>query len=146
MEIAKLYTIRDTSIFYDPSVPCLLAVHVGFMTHLEFREFLDIALDLMKEKKKEHGKMAWMVNLRKSDAANSEDISWLISDWNVRYSQLGMKYVAFVVPEDEYTMGSMNAELYTEASGKENSEKVIIKMFKNEESGKVWLREVLNQQ
>jgi hypothetical protein len=48
----KVFEETYGSLEFDPSVPCVVATFVGFMTSDQFRQFLMRGLDLMIEKKK----------------------------------------------------------------------------------------------
>lgn len=145
MKTEALYTLGESTIVYDPSVPCMIATHVGFQTSEEFRTFLNKGLELMIEKIKEKGTMAWLPNIRNFDALDERDLQWAAADWNERAYLAGIKHVAFVLADDDYDLATIGAETYVEA-GQSQKEKpqMTTRMFKDEESAKAWLREVLN--
>lgn len=140
-----LYTLGESTIGLDPSVPCLVIKQVGFLTSEEFRQLQEKALDLYIAKKKEHGKLASISNIEKSDAIDMESLKWAAEDLAPRHYQAGNRYSAVILPEDEYALASMNAEIFMEESGKKITEpQMETRMFKDEESAKIWLREALN--
>ncbi|GAA0195893.1 hypothetical protein GCM10009122_60230 [Fulvivirga kasyanovii] len=143
MQTIRLYTLGESTIDFDPSVPCIVVKQIGFLTSDEFREIQEKALDLYVVKKKEYGKLAWLSNIQESDAVEMESLKWAAEDLTPRSYQAGNRYSAVVLPEEEYTMASMNAEIYTEESvRKANEQKIETRMFKDEASAKMWLRMV----
>lgn len=146
MQTEVLYTLGKSILDYDPSIPCLTFKHKGFMISSEFRTFLNKALELIKEKKQEHEIFGWVSNLAESDAFLEEDMLWVANDFNPRAYQAGLRYVAFVLTEDEYALANVSAETYTEYSLEEMGEQIVNRNFTDEELAKAWLREVLNSE
>ncbi len=95
---------------------------------------------MMVEKKKLHGKMAWLADTSQLVALLSEE--WAAKDWNPRALSQGIRHVAFVLPRDVF--GQMPVENYLEMN-KENqsSAKMSTAMFEDLESAKNWLRNSL---
>ncbi|GAA0195849.1 hypothetical protein GCM10009122_60170 [Fulvivirga kasyanovii] len=118
--------------------------HVGFLDGAEIRYCLNKGLELMIEKRKEYGRIAWLVDLREGDAVAEADLQWIAADWNARLLEAGICYVAFVLSEDDYAFSSVSAESYQGFSEEEVGDQVINRNFQNEESAKAWLREVLS--
>ncbi|MBL6446708.1 hypothetical protein JMN32_10320 [Fulvivirga sp. 29W222] len=139
MSVTTIYTMGKSRIEYDPSVPCLIARHIGFELSHEHREFLNKGLELLIEKKKEQGKIAWVPDLRLSDAIMEEDSMWAVNDWSPRALAAGVKHVAFILSEDEFALASMASETYNDAI--KNDEQMQVGNFRDEESAKEWLRE-----
>ncbi|GAA0195855.1 hypothetical protein GCM10009122_60180 [Fulvivirga kasyanovii] len=144
MKIERLYSIGAYTVDYDPSVPCLIIDNVGFITSQEFRTLLDKSLEIFEEKKKIHGKMGWLPNLTKADVFLEDDMKWMASYFNPRAHKAGLRHMAFVLSEDEYAAASFSVESYQEYSEEEVGDQIINRNFKDEESAKAWLREVLN--
>lgn len=146
MKTTTLYTLGESTIDFDPTVPCIIVKQIGFLTGGEFREIQGKALDLYTEIRKDHSKLAWISNIVHSDAIDAKDLKWAAEDLAPRSYKTGNRYSAVVLPEDEYAMASMNAEIYTEESEKKAYEQQIeTRMFKDEESAKDWLREALSE-
>ena len=139
-----LYTQGASTIDFDPSVPCLVISQVGFLTGEEFRQLQEKALELYMAKKKEHGKLASISNIIESDAIDMESLKWAAEDLAPRHYQAGNRYSAVILPEDEYALATMNAEIFMEESGKKTTEPHMeTRMFKDIKSAKAWLEEVL---
>lgn len=143
MKTEALYSLGESTIEYDTSVPCMTGRHKGFHMSHEFRQFLNKGAELMIEKMSESGKMAWVANLQESDVITEEDNVWAAEDWTARILKKGISYIAFVLHEDEYTLANMSQEIYEEQIT-QNKNEMVVGRFKDEESAKAWLREVLN--
>lgn len=145
METNILFTLGESTINYDPAVPCLVARYVGFHTIEEFRQFMNKGLELLIEKKKVHGRIGWLPDIREGDAQADDGLEWVATDWTIRALAAGISHVAFVLPEDDYTIPEMNAETYAETAQAEiDGEQMTTRMFKDEASAKAWLREALS--
>ena len=143
MQTMRLYTLGESTIDFDPSVPCIVVKQIGFLTSDEFREIQEKGLDLYAVKKKEYGKLAWLSNIQESDAVEMESLKWAVEELTPRCYQAGNRYSAVVLPEEEYSMASMNAETFEE--NMDQKEPLLnIRRFKDEELAKAWLREVLH--
>lgn len=138
-----LYKLEESTIEYDSSVPCIIARHVGFLLSEEFRQFINIELELMIEKKKVHRTIASLTNLKASDAITEEDTAWAAEDWTPRALKAGITHLAFVVNDDVYNLSTISAETYSDHISHKNA--IIVAYFKDEESAKIWLRSVQYQ-
>lgn len=139
--ITRIYEREYVTLDYDPSVPCIVATHLKFMLVEEFKSHLDFALDFMKGKIKETGRMLFLADTTLSPAADTEAVKWTAEDWTPRALEAGIKHVAFVLPENEWS--KMSVDEYTEA-GKKNG--MDITYFQDLESAKNWFRDMsINQ-
>jgi hypothetical protein len=141
-EVIRLHTKENGTLDYDTTVPCIIFSPIGFVTDEEFKNFLNLGLQFMVEKKKVHGKMAWLADTSRLGALLSEE--WAAKDWNPRALAEGIYHVAFVLPRDVF--GQMPVENYLEMN-KENqsSAKMSTAMFEDLESAKGWLRDSLSK-
>ncbi|UII35111.1 hypothetical protein LVD17_15015 [Fulvivirga ulvae] len=105
------------------------------------REHLNTGLELVREKKLELDKIAWLADTRKMSALFDEDITWIAEDWNVRMFQAGIMHIALIVPEDAF--GGVSQEIYMEGSQELNQQGLQVRQFTDMESAKAWLREAL---
>ncbi|MBL6447705.1 hypothetical protein JMN32_15410 [Fulvivirga sp. 29W222] len=139
--ITRLYAISNgTSLNFDPSGPYLIASWLGFAMSEEFRSFLDKSIGLIEEKVKEHGKLGWISDFREGKAVLDEDVQWATENWNSRASEAGLQYNALIIPENLFL--GLAANDYKETT--EQVEGIVVKRFKDIESARVWLSEVLN--
>ncbi|GAA0195868.1 hypothetical protein GCM10009122_60200 [Fulvivirga kasyanovii] len=58
------------TIKFDSSVPCLIRSPNGFMTSDEFREQMNVGLQLLIEKKSEMLEIAWLADARKQEVVS----------------------------------------------------------------------------
>ncbi|GAA0195947.1 hypothetical protein GCM10009122_60300 [Fulvivirga kasyanovii] len=137
----RLYTVDGGYFDYEPAVPCISGAIIGFMTSEEFRAYLEHGLELIREKVKEQGKLGWLADTSKADTFNPDDMDWIINTWNPAAYEGGVRYCAFVMPEDAFAEVNVidYSELTTESSA------IIVKHFKDLELAKTWLHEVLNK-
>ncbi|GAA0195878.1 hypothetical protein GCM10009122_60210 [Fulvivirga kasyanovii] len=146
MKIETFYTQGESTLNYDPSVPCIIVNNVGFATSEEFRALLNKGLEFLIEKQKIHGKIGWLSNLVQADAYSEDDMKWVATDFDARAYEAGVRHVSFVLAEDAYAFANFSAETYQKYSQEEIGEKIVIRNFKDEASAKAWLREVLSRQ
>ncbi|WP_185155858.1 hypothetical protein, partial [Fulvivirga kasyanovii] len=112
-----------------------------FMTSDEFREQMNVGLQLLKEKKSEMSKIAWLADARNQEVISQEDIAWIASNWNARVFEVGVRHIALVPAEDE--LSSMSIETYIDSSeGAKLTKGLIIRQFIDVESAKKWLRDM----
>lgn len=139
--IIRLHTEENGTLDYDPSVPCIIASHIGFMPEKEFKDFLNLGLKLMIEKRKTHGKIGWLADTSQMGAI--EDEGWANRDWNPRALAEGIQHVAFVLPHDVF--GQTIVETYNEQNMKaQPSSKMSTGVFEDIESAKEWLHHSLS--
>lgn len=132
--------IENETFFYDSSIPCIIDVETGFMPSGEFRAHMEKGLEVIREKIKEQGKLGWLADLIKADIFEAQDTQWLIEYWNVKAHEAGVKYIALVMPESIFA--ELNITEYTQLSNEENGG-LTTSCFKDTESAKGWLKEVL---
>ncbi|SKC65213.1 STAS/SEC14 domain-containing protein [Ohtaekwangia koreensis] len=136
----RLHTQEIGTLDYDPSVPCIIATHIGYILDEEFRDFLNLGLKFLIEKKKTHGKIAWLVDASQLEANLSEE--WAVRDWNPRALAEGIQHVAFVLPSDVF--GKIPVQNYVDLNEQnQSSAKMVTAIFEDIESAKEWLRESL---
>ena len=137
--ITRVHTTENRTIDYDPSVPCLVSEGDGFMLSKEFRNFMERGIELIREKIEENGKVGWLVDVRYVEVFEPQDTEWLVNYWNPKAYEAGLRFVAFILPQNLFAM--MNIEEYTEQSVAGGS--LIIHHFDTMESAKDWLKESL---
>lgn len=145
MQIEILYTLGESIIEYDPSVPCIIGRHIGFHLSSEFRQFLNKGFELMVEKMGEQEKMAWVANLKQSDVITEDDNVWAAEDWTSRLLEAGIHHIAFVLHDDEYALANLSEEIYKNQIT-HNKKGMVAGQFKDEVSAKNWLREALSNE
>lgn len=122
---------------YDASVPCIVATFNGFMSSEQFRHFLNLGLELLIEKKKEHNRILWLADTSKHVVQPDKDTQWVAQEWNPRALQAGINHVAFVLPDNVF--GNMSVKKYSDSTEKKG-DKMIVQMFGDLASAKRWFR------
>ncbi len=102
--IIRLYSVTQGYIDYDPVVPCLVGCIDSYMTSEEFRSFMMKGLELIQQKVKEHGKMSWIADLKKSDVFDLADTEWASQYWHVEAHKAGIACAAFVIPDNVFAV------------------------------------------
>ena len=137
--LIRLHATENRFFEYDPEIPCINSTGDGFMLSEEFRSFMERGLELIKEKIEENGKLGWLIDARNMEVIDPSDNEWVVSHWNQRAYEFGLRFVAFVLPDNIFTL--MNIEEYTEQSGEDGA--LTIQHFDDMESARNWLKEVV---
>lgn len=137
----KLLQEKFGTLEYDPSVPCITASFIGFMSSEQFRTFLNKGLDALVEKKKNHGTILWLADTSKHVVQPDSDTKWVADEWNPRALKAGIQHVAFVLPENVF--GNASVKRYAENNDKK-SDKMVVQMFGDVNSAKEWFRKLQN--
>jgi hypothetical protein len=135
----KLYEEKFGTLEYDASVPCITATFNGFMNSDQFRAFLNKGLDLLIEKKKNHGAILWLADTSKHVVQPDSDTKWVADEWNPRALKAGIRHVAFVLPESVF--GGMSVKKYADNSEKKG-DGMIVQMFGSISSAKDWFKKL----
>ena len=135
--IVRLHAEEHGTLDYDPSVPCIIATHIGFATDKEFKDFLNLGLEYATEKKKECANLGWLADTLLMDGNTSAE--WAVSDWNPRVFAEGIHHLAFVSPKDIFA--DVQIQEYVTLSSPD--EKIKTASFEDIESAKQWLRNTM---
>jgi hypothetical protein len=133
--ITRIYTTKQVVLDYDDSVPSITATFLEFLLEGEFVLALDFGLDFIKEIK-ETRKILWLSDTTLSPVFNEADPKWAAENWTPRAQEVGIGHVAFIQPEEELALISVND--YTEDANKKG---MVIAYFKDAESAKKWFKE-----
>lgn len=96
--IIRLHTAEYGTLDYDPSIPCIIATHIGFATDDEFKDLLNLGLVYAVEKKNDYGKISWLADTLLMDGNTMAE--WSAKDWSPRVVAAGIYHIAFVSPND----------------------------------------------
>lgn len=138
-KLIRLHAVENRTFDFDPSVPCILSEGHGFMTSPEFRMFMERGLELIHEKIAEIGKLGWLVDTRFVEVFDPQDTQWIVEYWNPKAYEAGLRYIAFVMPENVFA--EMNVNEYIDLSHEAGG--LTLNHFKDQESARAWLREAL---
>lgn len=133
--ITRLHTWEYGTLDYDPSVPCIIATHLGFSTDEEFKDMLNQGLQYAIVKRKEHCKMAWLADT--SLMSGNAMAEWAAADWNPRALAGGIYHIAFVSPKDIF------ADMQIRDFLKLGSRKLESASFADVDSAKEWLHDAM---
>ncbi|SKC52771.1 hypothetical protein [Ohtaekwangia koreensis] len=127
---------------YMPDVPCLRCVIRGFSLSEEVKSRHNKLLELLEEKMPLHqNKIGLLTDTGKAEPLLEIDIKWLMEDWTPRLSRLDARYIAVVIPENEWAQTSVEAirEMMEEADNG-----LTQRYFKDDQLALAWLRDVVN--
>lgn len=136
----RLFSIDGGSLDFDASVPCIIATYSGFVLSEDFRRQCEEGLIQIRKKVAEHGKVAWITNLTKSEIFTDEDVKWAAEYWNTNAYTSGLVYYAVVVPENMFT--AINLDEYMEAH-RQSKDPLVLNLFPDVGSALGWLRDVM---
>ncbi len=117
--------------YYDENTNAAIGTFIGFLTQDEFITIANNLLDILETKK-----ISKQLNdIKKMKVLKPEIDEWLKTIWFPKAKKAGLKYFAFVVPDDIFGKLSMNAvnQKANDSSGIE------IQYFNNIEEAKQWL-------
>ncbi|WP_333819197.1 hypothetical protein [Ohtaekwangia sp.] len=138
----KLFEEKYGIVEYDASIPCIVLTVSGFMTSEQFRFLLNKGLEHYITKKKDHDKLLWVADTRKHAVHSDEDMRWVADDWNPRALAAGLRYMAFVLPENVF--GDLTLKKYAQHTEKRNDD-LVMEMFGDLQAAKAWCKEVVAQ-
>ena len=133
----KLFEEKYGTLEYDPLVPCITATFNGFMNSEQFRHFLNLGLEHLIEKRKNHKQILWLADTSKHVVQPDKDTKWVADEWNPRALKAGIHHVAFVLPENVF--GNMSVKKYADNSQK-NGDSMVVQMFGDIRSAKNWFK------
>lgn len=96
--VIRLHTWEHGTLDFDPSVPCIIATHIGYATDAEFKDMLNLGLAYAIVKRTVHGKIGWLADTLLMDGNTAAE--WAVSDWNPRVLGNGIYHIAFVSPKE----------------------------------------------
>ncbi|UII27409.1 hypothetical protein LVD15_02965 [Fulvivirga maritima] len=123
---------------YDESAPCVIGRFTGFMKSDEFRAFLLKGLEYCIQYKPEGKDIMWLADTRSHSVQQKEDTDWVATHWNPKALEAGVRYVAFIVPENVF--GEMAVKNYMNQSTKYGGKTLHIGMFSTIDQAKEWFK------
>jgi hypothetical protein len=94
---------------YDASIPCVVIEWTSPATSEQFREALEKTYQAFLEFRSRHKHLYWLADTRKFNPVSSKDVRWVNTDLDSRLYQAGLRYKAFVVPENVIAKMSINS-------------------------------------
>lgn len=139
-----IYQNEQATISYNKKVPCIIWTPTGFLRGDSFKNPFKAGLDYMEEKIKSEPNISWLNDTRKLRAVPQSDVKWLNENVNNRAYKMGVKRVAFVLPE--YNFGKLAVKLYVDFTNKRSDNEFEIKAFKTIERATAWLKEGVTEE
>ena len=133
----KLFEEKHGTVEYDASVPCIIVTTFGYMTSDQFRNFLDIGLDLFIAKKQNYERLCWIANTRKRVVRPDEDTRWVVTNWNPRATAAGIYHIAFVSPENVF--GDLSVKKYIKET-ENQGDRIVLQLFDDLHAAKDWCK------
>jgi hypothetical protein len=120
--------------FFDPGLSSVVTIYSGFLKHDAFKEICLGALETAQT----HQLSKILVDTSHLKVMLKESQQWIEDVWFPRAKQIGIKHMAFLVPEDIFGRMSMEA-----TNKKEEQEGDIdIRYFDNAAEAKLWLKHI----
>jgi hypothetical protein len=140
--ITRLRAVDGIMLDFDSSVPCLVATHVGFVTSEEFRNHCEFSLQAISQKVAEHGKVAWVTDLRKAEIFSDDDVKWINEYWNLQAYAKGLQYSAMIKAKN--TFAAINLEDMVKEHNR-RKDLMVFRLFSDMDSATEWCKEMLAQ-
>lgn len=134
-----LFKEKYGTIEYDENTPAIVCSFIGFMPSATFRNFLDMGLKFLIEKKQGRD-ILWLSDTKKHQVQGEDDIKWVTENWNPRAHKAGVRHVAFVLPDNIFGESSVNN--YKKNTAEKDKDKIQVAMFDSLENAKNWFKSV----
>ncbi|MFC6996148.1 STAS/SEC14 domain-containing protein [Rufibacter roseus] len=116
----------------DQDLQAVISTYKGFLKHQEFMEISLATLDLAKE----HGLSKIFVDTVHLKVMLQESQQWINQVWFGKAKQVGIRHMAFLIPEDIF--GRMSMEATNKQALQEGA--IEIKYFDKVEEARQWLK------
>ncbi|MBN2348916.1 MAG: hypothetical protein JXJ22_08775 [Bacteroidales bacterium] len=123
---------------FDESVPCVIWTPLQFLYGEKFRSSMLHGIDFIENKIKELPDISWLNDASRLKAVKKDDVIWLNQNANNRAYEMGVKKMAFVLPDNIF--GKIAVKLYVEITTKHADNKLLIKAFGTLDKAKSWLK------
>ena len=125
------------TLYYDETFPYVMYKAHSYMTSQQFREMLQVQLEVYRDKKSLHPQFFVIGDTRLQGVIAPKDQEWLHDYWNVEMYKAGLREIAFIVPESIF--GTISMKNYTETTQTQEKYSITTPMFTSLESAKEWL-------
>ena len=122
---------ETSSVFYDASIDTAIGTFVGYLSPAEFKTISNQLLNILETKRVKKQ----LNNVKKMKVLKPELQEWATEFWFPKAQKAGLKYFAFVVPDDIFGKASMGG------ANKNVGENfgIEIQYFNDVEKAKSWL-------
>lgn len=121
---------ETSSAHYDENIDAVIGKYVGFLTPLEFISVANKQLHIIKTR----NLIKQLNDVKKMKVLKPEIQEYLNNEWFPKAQKAGLKYLAFVVPDDVFGNVSMNT-----VNRNANEFGIEIQYFNNMDNAKNWL-------
>ena len=122
---------KATNAVYDSRTNAAIGTFVGFLTPDEFKTVANQLLGILETKRLKKQ----LNDIKQMKVLKPEVQEWLNTDWFPRAQKIGLKYFAFVVPDDIFGKMSMDGA----NKNAQNAFGMEIQYFNNLDAAKNWL-------
>ena len=122
---------KTTNAVYDSRTNAAIGTFVGFLTPEEFKTVANQLLSILETKRLKKQ----LNDIKQMKVLKPEVQEWLNTDWFPRAQKIGLKYFAFVVPDDIFGKMSMDGA----NKNAQNAFGIDIQYFNNVDAAKNWL-------
>ncbi|HNV53490.1 MAG TPA: hypothetical protein PLH91_00145 [Tenuifilaceae bacterium] len=122
---------KTTNAVYDSRTNAAIGTFVGFLTPDEFKTVANQLLGILETKRLKKQ----LNDIKQMKVLKPEVQEWLNTDWFPRAQKIGLKYFAFVVPDDIFGKMSMDGA----NKNAQNAFGMEIQYFNNVDAAKNWL-------
>lgn len=122
---------KATNAVYDSRTNAAIGTFVGFLTPDEFKAVANQLISILETKRLKKQ----LNDIKQMKVLKPEVQEWLNTDWFPRAQKIGLKYFAFVVPDDIFGKMSMDGA----NKNAQNAFGMEIQYFNNLEAAKNWL-------
>lgn len=122
---------KATNAVYDSRTNAAIGTFVGFLTPDEFKAVANQLISILETKRLKKQ----LNDIKQMKVLKPEVQEWLNTDWFPRAQKIGLKYFAFVVPDDIFGKMSMDGA----NKNAQNAFGMEIQYFNNVDAAKNWL-------
>ena len=133
-----LHKEKYGSIEFNKEIPCLIWKPYHFHKSEQFRSLLLRGVEDYIKYKKDYPVLHWLNDTRKIKVVAKEDQQWLCDVINKNAYEAGLKYMAFVLPENIF--GKLAVRIYVQNTLRTNNNSLTIKIFNGYVNAENWLK------
>lgn len=124
-------------VHYDDKTPCVIIEWTAYASSEQFHLALEKTFEAFQLHRKKNKKLYWINDCRKMKIVSSDDIKWFNTELNPRIYDLGLRYMAFIMPESIFATTAV--EEYQKNS---DPKQITIKNFDTTLKAKRWLKTI----
>lgn len=138
-DTAIILTERWVTLLFDPTIPCLHSQWHQGVTSEQFRSVVLQMKDYVIQHQAQHQSIQMLTDIRKIGVVRKEDAEWVANEVDPILHKAGMRKVAFVVPENMFTVFSVHN--YQQQTHQQNDDLIQSRVFCEIAEAKQWLKE-----